>query len=79
VTWYALPGGYCGRTPAQLVEDVAEAIADDLAWTVSRHPIDPGWKTIGGIRSYGLSKQEADFLAAAANEKEAREGAVTDA
>jgi hypothetical protein len=77
MTWYALPGGHKGRSPAELTRDIERAgLRDDSeawVWTVSRHPLNPGWNTDGGYPGYGLSKEDAEFLAAAANEKEARD------
>lgn len=47
----------------------------DLAvWTLSKDPKECGWDTDNGYPRYGLPKHVAQFLADAANEKEAREG-----
>ena len=46
----------------------------DQVFTVSKDPNKPGWDTDSGCEGYGLTQPEADFLAAAANEKEARDG-----
>jgi hypothetical protein len=46
----------------------------DHVWTVSKNKDMPGWDTDSGCDGYGLTRVEADFLAAAANEKEARDG-----
>lgn len=43
-------------------------------WTVSSDPNEPGWNTDGGYSGYGLTKQRAQFLCDAANEKLEREG-----
>jgi len=40
-------------------------------WTVTKTEGVPGWVTDGGYPGYGLTKAEAQFLADAANEKEA--------
>lgn len=38
-------------------------------WTLSRDPNFTGWNTDSGCSGYGLLKVDADWLAAAANEK----------
>ena len=43
---------------------------DYEAWTVSRDPKETGWTTDSGCSGYGLLKEEAEFLALAANEHE---------
>lgn len=55
--------------------DSADIVDDRQLWTVTQNPTVPGWDTDGGCEGYGLTKAEADFLVAAANEKEARDGA----
>lgn len=45
-------------------------------WTVSQDPEWPGWETDSACPGYGLSKEDAEFLAAAANEKECRDAAA---
>ena len=45
---------------------------DDI-WTVSTNPDEEGWYTDLGAKGYGLMKDQAEFLAAAGNEKLARE------
>jgi len=45
----------------------------DTNWTVSTNPTEPGWNTDGGHPGYGLTRADAEFLAAAANEKIERE------
>ena len=42
---------------------------DDEIWTVSKDPNKTGWNTDSGYEGYGLKKADAEFLAAAANEK----------
>ena len=46
----------------------------DQVFTVSKDPNKPGWDTEFRCEGYGLTQPEADFLAAAANEKETRDG-----
>lgn len=59
--WKAIPGAEDRTDP------------DEQTWTISRGD-RPGWCTDGGYDGYGLTKAEAEFLATAANEKEARDG-----
>ncbi len=49
--------------------------SDAQVFTISKDPKKCGWDTDLGCEGYGLTKFEADWLAEAANEKEAREGA----
>ena len=53
-----------------------DGVADPMAptWTVSVNPGVVGWDTEDGYGQYGLTKDQAVFLADAANEKLAREG-----
>lgn len=46
---------------------------DTDIWTVSKDPTECGWETDCGQPGYGLSRTDAEFLAAAANEKIERE------
>ena len=43
-------------------------------WTVSRDQFKPGWCTDSGFPGYGLTRADAEFLAAAANQAEKRSG-----
>ena len=43
-------------------------------WTVSRSHQEVGWNTDGGYEGYGLTREDAQFLADAANDKLAKEG-----
>jgi hypothetical protein len=56
--WYAVCEDY-----------LTEVRRDKKVWTVSRDPLETGWETDGGCDGYGLTKADAEFLAAAANEK----------
>ena len=51
---------------------------DRNCWTVSTDPTWPGWDTDDGCIGYGLTEAQAQFLADAANEKVARDGAPKD-
>lgn len=63
MTWYA-------------VRDDFDREADPTRqiWTVGKNPKRVAWDTDSGCDGYGLTKAEAEFLAQAANEKEARDG-----
>lgn len=67
MTWYVVTEdrSWRGETEA--------GSAAEKVWTVSRDPEKPGWETDGGFSGYGLTKADAQFLADAANEKEARQ------
>ena len=54
--------------------DWGPSLPEERVWTLSRCLDKPGWNTDGGCDGYGLTKSDADFLAAAANEKVARDG-----
>lgn len=55
-------------------EHASESSKEDPIWTVSKNPDEEGWETDMGANGYGLMKSEAEWLAAAGNEKLAREG-----
>ena len=57
-----------------VVADQNTANPDEKVWTLNTHPDYTGWETDSSCPGYGLTKQVAEFLAAAANEKEARDG-----
>lgn len=40
---------------------------DAWIWTLSKDPNETGWNTDGGFDGYGLTKADADHLAACAN------------
>lgn len=40
---------------------------DDLIWTLSKDPNETGWNTDCGVYGYGLTKADAEHLAACAN------------
>jgi len=63
--WYAV------ADPLTDSENIADPDAD--CWTVSTDPNEPGWNTDCGHQGYGLRRADAEFLAAAANEKIAKE------
>lgn len=46
-----------------------DADPEEEVWTLSLDPDKTGWETDCGYPGYGLTKETADFLAAAANEK----------
>ena len=65
MTWYVVVDkNHSGKPPNP----------KDLIWTVSVHRDECGWNTDSGCDGYGMPKKVAQFLADAANEKEAREG-----
>jgi hypothetical protein len=47
---------------------------EDKIWTVSQVPDATGWNNDVNQNGYGMPKAAAQFLADAANEKEARDG-----
>lgn len=47
---------------------------DAQIWSVGRDPKRTGWCTDSGCDGYGLTRAEAEWLVAAANEKEKRDG-----
>ena len=49
--------------------DSVAIACDEEVWTVSKVPNKTGWDTDSGYEGYGLKKADAEFLAAAANEK----------
>jgi hypothetical protein len=64
VTWYAVCEDRSWREETQDEMDAARV------WTVSRDPEAPGWETDGGAEGYGLTRADAEFLAATANKAE---------
>lgn len=62
MTWYVTHG------------DADDPHPEEQIFTVSKDPTQTGWCNDSGCEGYGLTKAEADFLAQAANEKEARDG-----
>ena len=63
--WYVV-NGRCWDA-----DDIPDPL--DTNWTVSTNPTEPGWNTDDGYPGYGLTRADAEFLAAAANEKINRE------
>ncbi len=61
--WYVV----CDRYARDLDED--DPPEGRRIWTLSRDPNVPGWNTDSGCSGYGLLKADAEWLAAAANEK----------
>ena len=61
--WYVVCDGFCSEPDEP----------DNAVWTVSLDPEHPGWTTDSGCSGYGLTKNLAQFLCDAANEKEERE------
>ena len=60
-------------TKYYVVADGCLSDPDDSAariWTLSKDPENTGWETDSGYSGYGLLKEEAEFLALAANEHE---------
>ena len=58
--WYAV----CESDGDQMI-----GAPHDRIWTLSRDPNRCGWETESGCPGYGLMRADAEFLAAAANEK----------
>jgi len=65
--WFAV---FDTATSYETDEERAEA----RIWTLSRSHQEVGWNTDGGYDGYGLIKEDAEFLANAANEKLSRQG-----
>jgi hypothetical protein len=63
--WYAVCDEGCSYSKGS-ERDEAEI------WTVSADPEAPGWSTDSGSPGYGLTRADAEFIVAAANEAEKR-------
>ena len=61
MTKYYVVADECSSDPAD---------SEARIWTLSKHPENTGWETDSGFSGYGLLKEEAEFLALAANEHE---------
>lgn len=68
MTWYVTTS----------IFNASNAAPDGHVWTVSEDPNKPGWGFKANGKPIGLTKEDAQFLADAANEKEYRDSDVPD-
>lgn len=64
--WYVVCDRYASVDEDDPEDDPPKGLR---IWTLSRDPNSTGWNTDSGCSGYGLLKADADWLAAAANEK----------
>lgn len=67
--WFATDTGKSGRNGSLTHQWGGRDPGMDarVVWSVSTNPSEAGWETDGGCSGYGVSKANADFIAAAKN------------